>query len=1053
MFLKNLEIFGFKSFADRTRIEFADGITALLGPNGCGKSNVVDAVKWVLGEQASKAMRADKMEDVIFNGTESRKALNVAEVTLTIANENGLLNLDMSEIAIKRRLYRSGESEYYINNAPVKLKDIRELFWDTGVGKTAYSVMEQGKIDQILSSKPEERRYIFEEAAGITRFKVKGAEAERKLEKTEENMRQIEGILGEVKRSYDTLKIQADKTTKYRTLRETVFENELDIQLLRLKGFTQDRDRRQTDIEDTRKKRDTIKDEIDAINASLEENMDVVNSMEEKLIACQKEIYGLAVEKNEKDKQAKLLVERQDEVKSKLAQLEGRKIAVENRVESLREDADAQDEMIRDLNKRLGEIGSNIKSFEDNIALAGNRISENDKLAVKYENEISALDGERAVMETELQAITEDIVTELDKKLRDAGYSSRARADAEGAIDAIVGQLKVLIAGRKNIFTDFAKLHNPAEADTRRFADNAVSSFTELELIAGKLEASFVSYRNTIPGFIDEFLSPEGIITKKRAIDESIQQNRASIMGKRELIGTLKTENTELVHKIDDYRKTLEGLRLNQVQMKTQAEAAEEQARLIRRDLASQEAALRELENELFTEQKRLDDIREQVNEIESDLASIEYKGRTLTAELEKLESDISSRHSDVAGKQDSLKTRSAEMGKIQGQLEKLHMDLAMSETEIRNIKENFREAHSRDLMEFEERMFTINTPAGELREKLAAARATLKDLGSVNLMAVEEFAETKERYDFLNNQLADLQKARDDLRRITEEIRAESTELFLSTYNMIKKNFHNMFRRLFGGGRGEIRLSDPANVLESGIDIFAQPPGKKLENISLLSGGEKSMTAVSLLFATYMVKPSPFCLLDEIDAALDEQNVTRFVNALREFANVSQYIVITHNKKTVMGAGTMLGVTMEESGITKVITIKLENEADKHNEDNLPDIENFEDEEVSPEEGIVVPPHPPKRVRQATLETPAPGSGSDAEGVVPEPGLANAAGEIDPQESDAVPVPMETAAPGTTEDGAPDVAEPEAVTAQDDASSDSAEDSADATPREDEKP
>ncbi|HNY22204.1 MAG TPA: AAA family ATPase, partial [Treponemataceae bacterium] len=394
------------------------------------------------------------------------------------------------------------------------------------------------------------------------------------------------------------------------------------------------------------------------------------------------------------------------------------------------------------------------------------------------------------------------------------------------------------------------------------------------------------------------------------------------------------------------------------------------QARLIRRELASQEAALRELENELFTEQKRLDDIKEQLEEIEGELASIEHKGKTLTAELEKLENDISSRHSDVAGKQDSLKGKTAEMAKIQGQLEKLHMDLAMNETEIRNIKENFREAHSRDLMEFEERMFTINTPAGELREKLSAARNQLKDLGSVNLMAVEEFSETKERYDFLNAQIADLQKARDDLRRITEEIRAESTELFLSTYNRIKKNFHNMFRRLFGGGRGEIRLVDPTNVLESGIDIFAQPPGKKLENISLLSGGEKSMTAVALLFATYMVKPSPFCLLDEIDAALDEQNVTRFVNALREFANVSQYIVITHNKKTVMGASTMLGVTMEESGITKVITIKLENEADKHAEENLPDLENFVDEEVAPEEGLIVPPHPPKRARPAPETT-----------------------------------------------------------------------------------
>ncbi|HKL85991.1 MAG TPA: AAA family ATPase [Treponemataceae bacterium] len=970
MFLKSLEIFGFKSFADRTRIEFADGITALLGPNGCGKSNVVDAVKWVLGEQASKAMRADKMEDVIFNGTESRKPLNVAEVTLTIANDTGLLNLDMSEIAIKRRLYRSGESEYFINNTPAKLKDIRELFWDTGVGKTAYSVMEQGKIDQILSSKPEERRYIFEEAAGITRFKVRGAEAERKLEKTEENMRQIEGILGEVKRSHDTLKVQADKTVKYRTFRESAFENELDIQLLRLKGFTQDRDRRSTDIEDIRKRRDSIKDEIDTINASLEENLDVVNSMEETLIDYQKQVYGLAVEKNEKDKQAKLLVERLNEVKSKLAQLEGRKLSIENRVESLREDADDQDSTVHDLNRRLGEIEKNIQAFEANIELAGNRISENDLTATRYEDSIAQLDILRAEMETELQEITEDIVTELDKKLRDAGYSSRYRSEAEESLSEALGQLKVLVSGRKNIFTDFSRLHNPAELDTRRFADSAVSTFTEIESLLSQLESSLTMYRNSTPGFIDDFLSPEGIITKKRKIDESIQQNRASIVEKRDLITGLKSENTDLVRKIDEYRKTLEGLRLNRIQMKTQSEAAEEQARLIRRELASQEAALRELENELYTEQKRLDDIREQLEEIESELASIEYKGKTLTTELEKLETDISSRNSDVSSKQNALKSRTAEMGKIQGQLEKLHMDLAMSETEIRNIKDNFRESHSRDLMEYEERMFAINTPAADLRENLSKARQALKDLGSVNLMAVEEFAEAKERYDFLNNQILDLQKARDDLRRITEEIRAESTELFLSTYNKIKKNFHNMFRRLFGGGRGEIRLSDPSNVLESGIDIFAQPPGKRLENISLLSGGEKSMTAVSLLFATYMVKPSPFCLLDEIDAALDEQNVTRFVHALREFANVSQYIIITHNKKTVMGASTMLGVTMEESGVTKVITIKLENESQRV-EERLPDIESFEEEEIEIEENIVIPPHPPKRIKPAELEAP----------------------------------------------------------------------------------
>ena len=254
MFLKSLDIFGFKSFPDKVHIDFSEGITALVGPNGCGKSNVVDAVKWVLGEQSAKTLRADKMEDIIFNGTENRKPLNVAEVTLTIRNENGFLSLDVSEIAIKRRVYRSGESEYFINNRPVKLREIRELFWDTGVGKVAYSVMEQGKIDQVLSSKPEDRRYLFEEAAGITRFKAKRQEAERKLERTEENVKRISSILNEVKRSYDSLKVQAEKTEKYKKLSDSIFEAELDVQLLKLRENNSRLDEKQNDVVETKKR-------------------------------------------------------------------------------------------------------------------------------------------------------------------------------------------------------------------------------------------------------------------------------------------------------------------------------------------------------------------------------------------------------------------------------------------------------------------------------------------------------------------------------------------------------------------------------------------------------------------------------------------------------------------------------------------------------------------------------------------------------------------------------------------------------------------------------
>ncbi|MBE6345395.1 MAG: chromosome segregation protein SMC, partial [Spirochaetaceae bacterium] len=436
MFLKSLEIFGFKSFVDRTRIEFSEGITALLGPNGCGKSNVVDAVKWVLGEQSAKNMRAEKMEDVIFNGTETRKPLNVAEVTLTIANENGLLPLDVSEITIKRRLYRSGESEYYINNTAVKLKNVRELFWDTGVGKAAYSVMEQGKIDQILSSKPEDRRYLFEEAAGITRFKAKRAEAERKLERTEENMRQVEGIMGEVKRSYDTLKVQAEKAVKCRSLREEIFNYELDIQLLKLKSFTVDRDRRANELKKVETLRDEAKAEIDAINASLVENMEEVNAMELRFVALQKEIYGLAVEKNEKDKQAKQLNQRHTEIKQKLGVLESRKEMQEERIEVLREDIDTQEASLHQNRRRIDEISTNIDSFEDNITLAGTQITENDRKAADYEAQILDVDNQRANLQKDLESITEDIVTELDLRLKDAGYSSSNCAAAKEKVDS-----------------------------------------------------------------------------------------------------------------------------------------------------------------------------------------------------------------------------------------------------------------------------------------------------------------------------------------------------------------------------------------------------------------------------------------------------------------------------------------------------------------------------------------------------------------------------------------------------------------------------------------
>ena len=968
MFLKRLTILGFKSFADRTDIEFNDGITALLGPNGCGKSNVVDAVKWVLGEHAIKSLRAEKMEDVIFNGTEARKPLNVAEVTLSVANEAGLLPLDMPEVEIKRRLYRSGESEYFINGAHVRLKDIRELFWDTGIGKTAYSVMEQGKIDQILSSKPEDRRYLFEEAAGITRYRERGAEAERNLAKTEENVRQVELILSEVKRLHDSLKIQSEKTLQYRALRDEIFNYELDIQLLRLKQFRYERDEKNETLKRRAADRDRIRAEMEAENRALEANMDEVNSMEARLVELQKNIYGLALEKNARENEIRLFNEQRGENKIKIGQNEEREKQTVKKIEELNNDAAGQDAVVGDLRKQCENIEENIRSFEENIQLAASRISENEKEARRAEDEIHNIEKDLAAFEKDLAIITDDIVAELDAGLKKAGYSAAERKNAETALYETLGRLRAVLSGREALIRDLASAASASAtggvdaAELGRITASLADGLAEAAADADKAEKLFQSYREHSPSFIDEFLAPQGIITKKRALDAQIRNARDGIEERRRKVKTLREDNISLLAKIDEYRATLESMKVNRAQMNARAQSAEEQARLIRRELSGQEGLLKNIRDELSLNRRRLEEIDGRIAAIHGEIKAIEEKTAAFTTELETLEKDIRKRNDNVAGRKEIINKRMTELSKVQEALEKTHLELVQSEMEIKNTQENFRENHSRDLMEFEERIFTITTAPSQLREKLAVTRSKMKELGSVNLMAPEEFAETKQRYDFLSSQMADLEKARKDLEDLTSEIRQESSALFLETYNRIKKNFHNMFRRLFGGGRAELRLSDPNHLLESGIEIFAQPPGKKLEHLSLLSGGECSMTAVALLFATYMVKPSPFCLLDEIDAALDEQNVGRFVHLLREFSDFSQFIIITHNKKTVTGAGTLLGVTMEESGVTKMISARLENEELVIADSPPPQSElwdtdgKFEEEDVSPEQGRQLP-------------------------------------------------------------------------------------------------
>ena len=964
MFLKSLDIYGFKSFADKTHIDFAEGITALLGPNGCGKSNVVDAIKWVLAERNSKNLRAEKMEDVIFNGTERRPALNTAEVTLTIANDKGLLPMEEEEIAITRRLYRSGDQEYFINKRPAGPTEIRRLFMDTGVGKAAYSVMEQGKIDQILSSKPEDRRYLFEEAAGISRSKAECAEAERELEHTRQNMVQIEIALSEIKRQYDSLKIQSEKTIKYRKIKDDIYNYELDLTLLRLKNFVQDKARHEEELKIVLEKRDKVRLEIEEINNTISENMDKVKAMQDQLYQKQAEQIGLGKELNGKLELAKQYNGRANEIKEKLNNLEGRKNAIQERIDSIQEEIDEQKAALHEKTKQLEDVKNNISTFQKNIETASSQITDNDTKVSKYKEQITDLETERKNLQEQLTSITEDIVSVLDEKLKSAGFSESAMRIAKEELDTTLGKIKIFVNGRKNIFSDFASQKHSAE-DSIKSIKEASEAFEETSVQLDSLEQALNKYLSASPAFITEFLSPEGIMTKKRSIDNKINENIAQVEEINDKINSLHSDNSNLVQKIDEYKDTLINLRGNEIKMQEQITASSNQVSLLERNLTSEHNSLRETEDELYTEQKRADEINDQVIAIQDEISEIEYRGKKITEELNHLDEEIAKCNKSVSGKTGTLDKKREEQNKYQEQYERLTLTVNSADNDIKNVKQNFQDQYSRDLMEFEERMYKITTPAVELRDKLSESKELFKSLGTVNLMAPEEFNEVKDRYERQKTNYEDTQKSLENLTRVSEEIKSKSSEMFLETYNKIKKNFHNMFRRLFNGGRAELKLADPTNILTSGIDIYAQPPGKKLENIALLSGGEKTMTAVALLFATYQVRPSPFCLLDEIDAALDDKNVSSFVTALESFANVSQYIVITHNKKTVTGASTLLGITMEESGVTKAVTIKLENEKGAVNIVQDADIEAFEEEDVPPEENVYIPPHPPKRNKE----------------------------------------------------------------------------------------
>ena len=926
MFLKSIELFGFKSFADRVRIDFTDGIAVILGPNGCGKSNIVDAIKWVVGEQSTKTLRAGKMEDVIFNGTEKRHPLNVAEVTLHFSNSDGILPMETSEISIKRRLFRTGDSEYYINRSQVRLREIRELFFDTGIGVSAYSIIEQGKIDQILSNRPEDRRLIFEEAAGITKFRMRGVETEKKLARTKDNLRQVDSILGEVSRNYEVLKIQAKKAASYRELRDLVFDCEMKLQLLILAESRKKKKKTEGNFAAITREKRSIQAEIDGLNAAIQSGTDRMNEMESELVEVQKNLYGLDLERTAGDNQKRILKERLGEVNEAISAGKAREDAVRAKLSKLETEKDSTRETHLQLTRQIEEITANAENFQRDIARFDENRSNNQERIEENNGNVKSLEAKLEDMRSKHRKITDDIVTQLDQRLKESGYSYSDRQRMEKEIEETLQLLRIHLEGKQAIVLDMEQI----PWQKKEHIEKLIGQIKELiDVSLNRIETlgkTMEDYKNTTPSFLDDFLSPKGVITQKRGLDDSIGENQEQIQKLRQENEDLLVENRRLAEKSDTYKKTLEELRVASAKMETQRSTLDRELKRFNDELSEQETALQSTSRETDENTKRIQAIEKQLHRLDLESSDFESKGKKLHLSRGKLERGIAELNDRLALDEEQLKIRTMEVAGLREQEEQVNIQLAETKRDIRHIFDGFKERHSRDLSEYENNLAEITESRGQIRQKLAATREEIRQMGQVNLMAPEEFSEVRERYEFLSGQIEDLQKAHSDLKRISEEIQTACLDRYHSMYNKIKKNFRLVFRKLFGGGKAELSLLNPEDTLNSGIDIVVQPPGKKLESIALLSGGERSLTAAALIFAIYMAKPSPFCFLDEIDAALDEENIRRFAEMLREFSENCQFVIISHNKRTISIADTLLGITMEETGVSKLISARLRN-------------------------------------------------------------------------------------------------------------------------------
>ena len=1182
MFLKRIELIGFKSFADRTELEFVPGITAVVGPNGSGKSNISDGIRWVLGEQSAKSLRGGNMQDVIFAGSDTRKAVNFSEVTITLDNTDRTLPLDYDEVTVTRRVHRNGESEYLINKQACRLKDITELFMDTGIGKEAYSIIGQGRIEEILSTRAEDRRGIFEEASGIVKYKTRKREAQKKLEDTEQNLVRIHDLIAELEGQLEPLREQSEKAKRYKELREQLKSKEISLYVHQIEHVHASWKELGAKLEQLKAQQAELMAVVSRHDATLEQDRLALRRIEDEIERLHAELLAISEEYEKCEGLGEVLKERRRNLEQNRKQLEETIAAQSARIAELAKEeadlrakaaalgqtleeqrgqlareeeklsgagasADAEEEErlkseLLDVLSAMASLRNEIRYAEQQREAAERRLKRLDEEEAADAGELERLAARRTEMSARLEenakaleAVRQRLIAETERRQelqrsleetqalirrweqkRDAGVSRRdtlkemqeslegfmqgvrevLKAARRGALSGVHGAVAELIRVPEHleiaVETALGGALQHIVMDDERTAREAIgylkqrqlgrATFLPLDVIRGRsvpepdrLAAQSVDgfvgiaselvacdgrYAQILANLLGNVLIAETLEQANRIAARcgyryrvvtldgdvvnaggsmtggSLQKRGASLLGRRRQIEELDREIREaeeqlgvLRGKLQDLRRELSDCGRNIEDARGQAEAkrieeqrlssalqqigqdeqrlreqlrlrtddrgsqlrelealdaAREAAEARLREMAAEEArlqqAIREAEERRRAGESAREALKEQLTGLKVTVAKTEQEMQSLAEQSARLRGEIARAKQDLASMRETAALQEEEAQRLEAEavrqretLNELRLkkercseaiDLKRAERadkvrlleegesetkeqrgQLRQVEEELRRTEIavnrldveldnllRTLGEEYEIGFELAKERYPVPEDPAAAQQEVRELkrqiallGEVNLGAIEEYERVKERYDFLSSQKDDLVEAKAALYQVIREMDEEMGRRFRTTFEAIRGQFGIVFSRLFGGGRADLVLVDPDHPLETGIDIVAQPPGKKLQNLQLLSGGERALTAMALLFAILRVKPVPFCVLDEVEAALDEANVTRFAQYLREFSEQTQFIVVTHRKGTMEEADVLYGVTMEQDGVSKLVSVRLE--------------------------------------------------------------------------------------------------------------------------------